>query len=104
PKADIYNNVLAKKKKEIDKIINGLLADEDFVMTVPVLRSILNGTYKQELEQQKGRVSFVDEVLDYNKSLYADVVGENTSASIVILSDFFCNFASCNAKQSDKWP
>ena len=70
PKADIYNSVLAKKKKEIDTIINGLLANEDFEMTVPILRSILNGTYKQELEQQKGRVSFVDEVLAYNKSLY----------------------------------
>lgn len=70
PKADIYNNVLAKKKKEIDTIINGLLANEDFEMTVPILRSILNGTYKQELEQQKGKVSFVDEVLNYSKSLY----------------------------------
>lgn len=70
PNADTYNTVLSKKKKEIDKIIHDLLADEGFEMTVPILRSILNGTYKQELEQQKGKVSFVDEVLAYNKSLY----------------------------------
>lgn len=59
-----------RRKKEIDNIINSLLANEDFEMTVPILRSILNGTYKQELEQQKGKVSFVDEVLNYSKSLY----------------------------------
>lgn len=70
PKADTYNNVLARKKQEIAKIIDGLSADEKFELTVPMLRAILNGTYKKELYKQKGKVSFVDEVLKYNKSLY----------------------------------
>ncbi len=70
PKADIYNKVLAKKKQEIDQIIDTLNEDEDFKMTVPILRSILNGTYKQELAAQKGKVSFVDEVLKHNEGQY----------------------------------
>lgn len=70
PKADIYNKVLAKKKNEVDMLIEELLTNEDFEMTVPILRSILNGTYKSEQEQQKGRVSFVEEVLKYNYTQY----------------------------------
>lgn len=70
PKADIYNKVLHAKKKEIDHIIEELHKDADFEMTVPILRSILNGTYKEELDKQKGGISFVDEVLRYNYSLY----------------------------------
>lgn len=70
PKADIYNKVLHAKKKEIDFIIEELQREPDFEMTVPILRSILNGTYKDVLDKQKGGVSFVDEVLKYNYSLY----------------------------------
>lgn len=70
PRADIYNKVLAKKKREIDAIIERLEQNEDFVMTVPVLRSILNGTYKEVMDSQAGKVSFVEEILKYNRSLY----------------------------------
>ena len=70
PKADIYNKVLAGKKNEIDLLIEDLERNKDFVMTVPIMRSILNGTYKQEVDSQKGKVSFVEEVLKVNKGLY----------------------------------
>ena len=70
PKADTYNKILSRRKEEYDRIIEDLERNKDFVMTVPIMRSILNGTYKQDLEGQKGKVSFVDEVLNVNRSLY----------------------------------
>ena len=70
PKADIYNKVLARKKNEYDQIIEDLERNKDFVMTVPIMRSILNGTYKQEMDSQKGKVPFVEEVLNVNRNLY----------------------------------
>lgn len=70
PQADIYNKVLAKKKREYDEIIQDLLEKDGFEMTIPILRSVLNGTYKEFIAAQKGRVSFVDEVLKYNQGQY----------------------------------
>lgn len=71
PKADLLNKNLLLFKKKKDTIIDGLmLGDKKVVMTVPMLRSILNGTYEQELEKSKGRVNFVDKVVEYNTELY----------------------------------
>lgn len=70
PKGDLLNRRLANTRREYDKIVNSLMTDPNCVMTVPMLRSILNGTYKKELENQGGKVSFVDYVLDHNKELY----------------------------------
>lgn len=70
PKADIYNKVLLSKKREYDHIIEELQDDDNFEMTIPLLRSILDGTHKKFLAAQKGRVSFVDEVLRYNEAQY----------------------------------
>ena len=70
PKADTYNKVLFRKKYEIDTLIERLIENEGIEITVPILRSILNGTYEKEKEAERGKVSFVDEVLSYNKGLY----------------------------------
>ena len=70
PKADIYNKVLAQKKREMDILIQNLETNPDFVMTVPVLRSILGGTYNQHKQLEKGRTPFVEEVLNHNRGLY----------------------------------
>lgn len=69
-KANLINQRLALFKKQYDTIIDSLMVDPNCVMTVPMLRSILNGTYKEEIEKGKGRVGFVEHVLHYNHSLY----------------------------------
>lgn len=46
PKGDLLNKRLVNIKKEYDKVIDELLRDPNNVISVPVLRSILNGTYK----------------------------------------------------------
>lgn len=89
PKAEIYNKVLARRKFEIDHFIEELERDEDFRMTVPVLRSILNGTYRQEQDEQKGKVPFVDEVLRYNRSLY-----EKEKISYSVWYNIECNMSN----------
>ena len=70
PKADILNMRLVNFKREIDKIIDSLLLEKNQVIPVPVLRSILNGTYSERKEEEKGKVDFVQFVLDYNEELY----------------------------------
>lgn len=70
PKAKILNQRLINIKREYDKIIDGLLVQKNQVIPVPVLRSILDGTYKEKQEIEKGKVDFVQFVLDYNEELY----------------------------------
>lgn len=70
PKGDLLNKRLVNIKKEYDKVIDELLRDPNNVISVPVLRSILNGTYKEKQEIQKGKVSFIDYVLKVNGDLY----------------------------------
>lgn len=70
PKGDLLNKRLVNIKKEYDKVIDELLKDPNNVISVPVLRSILNGTYKEKQEIQKGKVPFIDYVLKVNEDLY----------------------------------
>ena len=70
PKGDLLNKRLVNIKKEYDKVIDELLRDSNNVISVPVLRSILNGTYKEKQEIQKGKVPFIDYVLKVNGDLY----------------------------------
>lgn len=71
PKADKLNRSLLKLKREKDDIIDSLmLNNKKYVMTVPMLRSILNGNYESEIEKSNGRVSFVDKVVEYNTELF----------------------------------
>ena len=70
PKGDLLNKRLVNIKREYDKVIDDLLKDPNNVITVPVLRSILNGTYKEKQEIQKGKVPFIDYVLEVNEDLY----------------------------------
>lgn len=70
PRGDLLNKRLLNIKRGYDKIIDELLTDKSCKMTVPLLRSILNGTYREELESQQGKVPFVDFVLELNYELY----------------------------------
>lgn len=70
PKSDILNKRLQNIKKEIDDILNELMVEQNETISVPLLRSVLNGTYKEMLEENGGKVGFVDFVLGYNKGRY----------------------------------
>lgn len=70
PKSVILNQRLVNLKKEIDDKINKLLVEKNQVIPVPILRSILNGTYDKEKEKQFGAVPFVEFVLQHNRELY----------------------------------
>lgn len=70
PKARLLNQRLANIKREYDRIIDGLLVEKNQVIPVPVLRSILNGTYSEKKEVERGKVDFIQFVLDYNEELY----------------------------------
>lgn len=70
PKGKILNQRLANFKKGYDMIIDSILVDKNKVISVPVLRSILNGTYGEQIEIENGKVEFVQYVLDYNEELY----------------------------------
>ena len=70
PKAKILNQRLTNLKKEYDTIIDSLLVQKNQVIPVPVLRSILNGTYSEQMEIEKGKVDFVKFVLDFNEEAY----------------------------------
>lgn len=70
PKGDLLNKRLVNIKKEYDKVIDDLLKDPNTVISVPVLRSILNGSYNEKQEIQKGKVPFIDYVLKVNGDLY----------------------------------
>lgn len=70
PKADILNRRLAIIRKGYDDIIDSLLVEKNQVIPVPVLRSILNGTYNEKKEAERGKVDFIQFVLDHNEDLY----------------------------------
>lgn len=70
PKAKILNQRLKNIKMGYDKIIESLLVEKNQVIPVPVLRSILDGTYNEKKEIEKGKVDFVQFVLNYNEELY----------------------------------
>lgn len=70
PKASILNQRLVNLKKEYDSIIDSLLVQKNQVIPVPVLRSILNGSYSEQMEIEKGKVDFVQFVLDFNEQEY----------------------------------
>lgn len=70
PKGELLNQRLVNIKKKYDKVIDELLKDPNNVISVPVLRSILNGSYNEKQEFQNGKVSFIDYVLKVNEDLY----------------------------------
>ena len=70
PKADILNRRLVNIKKGYDDIINSILLQKNQVIPVPVLRSILDGSFSEKKEADNGKVDFVKYVLDYNEELY----------------------------------
>ena len=70
PKGKLLNQRLTNIKKEYDQIIDSLLLKKNQVIPVPVLRSILNGTYSEKLEIERGKVDFVQFVLDFNEEEY----------------------------------
>ena len=70
PKGKLLNQRLTNIKKEYDNIIDSLLLKKNQVISVPVLRSILNGTYKEKMEIERGKVDFVQFVLDFNEEEY----------------------------------
>lgn len=57
-------------KKGIDDRINSLLVEKHQVIPVPVLRSILSGEYDREKDRDKGKIPFVEFVLEQNQEIY----------------------------------
>lgn len=70
PKSELLNKRLFMLKKSYDDVIDSLLVGKNQVIPVPIMRSILNGTYKEKIEEESGKVEFVQFVLDYNEELY----------------------------------
>ena len=70
PKGDFLNKRLLNIKQEFDKTIASYMTEPNVKMTVPMLRSILNGNEKERREQQNGKVPFIQYVLDVNQDLY----------------------------------
>lgn len=70
PKAKMLNQLLTNIKKGYDEIIDSLILKNNQVIPVPVLRSILNGTYSEKKEMERGKIDFVQFVLDTNEELY----------------------------------
>ena len=70
PKGKMLNQLLTNIKKGYDEIIDSLIVKNNQVIPVPVLRSILNGTYSEEQEISRGKVDFVQFVLDFNEEEY----------------------------------
>ena len=70
PKGKMLNQLLTNIKKGYDDILDSILLQKNQVIPVPVLRSILNGTYSEEQEKSRGKVDFVQFVLDYNEEEY----------------------------------
>lgn len=70
PKGDLLNKRLVNIKKKYDIVIDDLLKDTNTVISVPVLRSILNGSYNEKQEIQNGKVPFIDYVLKVNEDMY----------------------------------
>lgn len=70
PKGQVLNQRLINIKKGYDQIIEELLSTPNSVITVPTLQNILNGTYKEKQEINRGKVSFIDYVMKVNEDLY----------------------------------
>ncbi len=70
PKGDLLNKKLVNIKNKYDMMIDELLKDPTTVISVPVLRSILNGSYNEKQEIHKGKIPFIDYVLKVNEDLY----------------------------------
>lgn len=70
PKAHILNQRLHNIKKTVDDKLDQILISKNQVIPVPVMRSILSGEYDEKVEKDKGKVPFVEFVLDQNKELY----------------------------------
>ena len=70
PKAKLLNQLLTNIKKGYDEIIDSLIVQKNQVIPVPIMRSILNGTYNEEQEISRGKVDFVQFVLDFNEEEY----------------------------------
>ena len=89
PKGDLLNQRLLNLKREYDKTIESLMTNPKCRMTAPVLRSILNGTYQEQVEMQNGKVSFVDFVLNHNQDLY-----EMKKISFSLWENIRCNMSA----------
>lgn len=70
PKGDLLNKKLVNIKNKYDMMIDELLKDPKTMISVPVLRSILNGSYNEKQEIHKGKIPFIDYVLKVNEDLY----------------------------------
>ena len=69
-KGDKLNRDLLNFKRKFDKEIEDLLIEPNTKLTVDMLKSVLNGTYKEKKEIYKGKVPFIQYVLDFNENLY----------------------------------
>lgn len=67
---EILNQTLINIKRGFAKTIYDLLSEPNSVISVPVMQSILNGTYREKQEISKGKVAFIDYVLKVNGDLY----------------------------------
>lgn len=70
PNAQRFNQTLTNIRKGYDKVIDDLLDGRNKVIPAPVMRSVLNGSYEERIEESNGKVDFVQFVLDYNEQLY----------------------------------
>jgi integrase len=70
PNAQRFNQTLLNIRKGYDNVIDGLLDGRNKVIPAPVMRSILNGSYEERIEENNGKVDFVQFALDYNEQLY----------------------------------
>ena len=70
PKAEQLNRRLVNFKSDFDKTIDELTATPNTKLTVEMLQSILNGSYKEKKEQAAGKMPFIQYVLDVNGKLY----------------------------------
>ena len=77
-KAELLNNKLRNFKDTYDKMVNEFLGGGNKIITEAALRAILNGKYQQHKENQEGKVSFIQFVLEHNEGLYKmDKIGSS---------------------------
>lgn len=106
PKAELLNNRLRKFKETYDKMIDELLGDGNKIITEAALRAILNGKYQQHKENQEGKVSFIQFVLEYNEGLYKmDKIGvsvwENVQCSMNKFGMFLLTMKRMNTNENN---
>lgn len=71
PQGGMLNSRLLNIRRSYDRTIEELLEEQPgSVMTVPMLRSILNGSFKERQEIENGKIPFVDYALEVNQDLY----------------------------------